>query len=102
MRLQDKVAIITGGGSGQGRATSLIFAREGAKVIVVDWNEQGGEETIQLIKQSNADAEAVFIKTDVSDENSVKEMVNTVYNRFNRIDILFNNAGNWLFFHFSI
>ncbi|MCL6547647.1 MAG: SDR family oxidoreductase [Alicyclobacillus sp.] len=93
MRLKDKVAIITGAGSGQGRATSLIFAREGAAVVICDWNEAGARETERLIREAVPDARTLVTVTDVSDEQSVRDMVQATMDSFGRIDILFNNAG---------
>jgi len=63
MRLEDKVAIITGAGSGIGRATAILFSKEGAKVVVADLSEEGGKETVKEIK--NQGGEAIFVKTDV-------------------------------------
>lgn len=91
MRLQNKIAIITGAGSGIGRGTALAFIKEGAKVVVADWSEEGGKETVEQIKRING--EAIFIKTDVSKATDVEQMVKTCLNKFGRIDILVNNAG---------
>src|SRR5229473_2631427 len=74
-RLTGKVALVTGGSSGIGRATAQIFAREGAKVVVADVGVEGGEETVRLIQA--AGGEAVFMKTDVSKSADVEAMVNT-------------------------
>ena len=89
--LQDKVALITGGGSGIGQATSLIFAREGAKVVVSDMNAQGGEETVSKIKESGGDA--IFIHADVSKASEVEAMVTQAVGTYGRLDCAFNNAG---------
>jgi len=90
-RVDGKVALITGGGSGIGRATALIFAREGAKVVVADIVAPGGEETVQLIKA--AGGEAVFVKTDVSQPADVEAMVKKTVETYGRLDCAFNNAG---------
>src|SRR5262245_57969583 len=89
--LQGKVALVTGGGSGIGRASSLAFAREGAKVVVADVVVEGGEETVKLIKQ--AGGEALFVKTDVSKAAEVEALVNAAVATFGRLDCAHNNAG---------
>ncbi|MCD6177903.1 glucose 1-dehydrogenase [bacterium] len=91
MRLEDKVAIITGGGSGIGRATAILFSKEGAKVVVTDLSEEGGKETVKEIK--NQGGEAIFVKTDVSKKEDVERMKNECLEKFGKIDILVNNAG---------
>lgn len=90
-RLHDKVAVITGAGSGMGRASALLFAAEGAKVLVADVNERGGEETVETI--TAAGGRAAFLRTDVASSEDVKRMVMTALKRFGTLDILFNNAG---------
>ncbi len=95
MRLQDKVAIITGGASGIGRATSELFAREGARVVVADYNEKAGQETVAAIRQSGG--EAIFFRVDVSDWAQVQRLVETTLQTYGGIDILVNNAGILLF-----
>ena len=90
-RLKDKVAIITGGGSGIGRATCLLFAREGAKVVVADYIAEGGNETVRQI--SAADGQAVFVQADVSKSADVRNMIGAAVRNYGRVDILFNNAG---------
>jgi NAD(P)-dependent dehydrogenase (short-subunit alcohol dehydrogenase family) len=95
MRLEGKVAIITGGGSGIGRAAAELFAREGAKVVVADYNAEAGQNALQAIKDSGG--EAVFVKVDVSDPDQVRTMVQTALDTYGGIDILFNNAGILLF-----
>lgn len=91
LKFEGKVSLVTGGGSGIGRATALAFAREGAKVIVADVSEQGGKETVQMIEQAGGDA--IFIRTDVSDRIEVMEMVNKAIEVYSRIDCAVNNAG---------
>ena len=92
-RLENKVAIITGAGSGIGRGIALAFSKEGAKIIVADINEQGGKETIELIKQEKETNKAVFVKTDVSRPEDINNMAQVCLNSFGRIDVLVNNAG---------
>jgi len=91
MRLQYKVTLITGAGSGIGRSTALLFAREGASVIVNDVDEVKGLETVREIIEKGG--EALFIKADVTQPEAVKTMVDTAIAEFGRIDVLFNNAG---------
>jgi NAD(P)-dependent dehydrogenase (short-subunit alcohol dehydrogenase family) len=91
MRLADKVAIITGAGSGIGRATAMLFAEEGARVVVVDYAPEGGQETVEMIKRNGG--EAIFVETDVSKAAAVEKMVQTAIDTYGRIDILFNNAA---------
>lgn len=86
-----KVALVTGGGSGIGRAASLAFAREGAKVVVADVSPEGGLETVERIKAGGG--EAMFVAADVSDEAQVVAMIDASINAFGRIDCAFNNAG---------
>jgi NAD(P)-dependent dehydrogenase (short-subunit alcohol dehydrogenase family) len=91
MNLQDKVAIITGAGSGIGSATSEVFAQEGAKVVVVDWNKESGSETTKRIRQ--AGGEAIYCYADVSKSQDVEGMVGKAIEQYGRLDILFNNAA---------
>ena len=95
MRLKDKVALITGGGSGIGRAAAELFAREGAKVVVADYKADAGQEAVQAIK--DAGGEAVFIEVDVSVPAQVQHMVQTAVDAYGGIDVLFNNAGVLIF-----
>ena len=89
--MQDKVALVTGASSGIGRATALVFAREGARVVVADLNVVGGQETVQLVKA--AGGEAVFVETDVAQAASVEAMVQTALDTYGRLDCAHNNAG---------
>ncbi len=73
-QLAGKVALITGGSAGIGRATALMFAREGAKVVVADVVVEGGEETVGMIKKANG--EAIFVKADVSQATEVEALIN--------------------------
>lgn len=90
-RLAGKIALVTGGSSGIGRATARIFAREGATVVVADVLVDGGEETARLIKA--AGGEALFVKTDVSQPVEVDALVKRAVETYGRLDCAFNNAG---------
>jgi NAD(P)-dependent dehydrogenase (short-subunit alcohol dehydrogenase family) len=90
-RFEGKVVLVTGGGSGIGRATSLAFAGEGAKVVIDDIKVEGGEETLRLIKSGGG--EAVFVKADVSRAADVETMVQKAIETYGRLDCAFNNAG---------
>ncbi|MCB1487272.1 MAG: SDR family oxidoreductase [Bauldia sp.] len=90
-RLQDKVAIVTGGGTGIGEATSHRFVEEGAKVAVFDVNEEAGKGTVDDV--SKAGGEAIFVKVDVSDESNVASGIAEVLAKWGKIDILVNNAA---------
>ncbi|MFZ5825415.1 MAG: 3-oxoacyl-ACP reductase FabG [Bacillota bacterium] len=91
MRLKDRVAIITGAGRGIGRDGALLFAREGAKVVVADFDAEGGEQTAADLRALGA--EAIFVRVNVTDRASVNAMVEAALAAFGRIDILVNNAG---------
>ncbi|MDQ6597978.1 glucose 1-dehydrogenase [Bacillus salipaludis] len=91
MELTNKIAVITGAGSGIGRASSLKLAAEGAKVVLVDFNKETGEETLQLIKAQGG--EGIFVSADVSKSEDVQNYVNKAVETYGRIDIFFNNAG---------
>ena len=91
MRLKDKVAIITGGGQGIGRAYALRFAREGAKVVIAEINDTNGRRVVDEVKAQGGDA--LYLKTDVGNEDSTKEMAAKAAERFGRIDVLINNAA---------
>src|SRR5262245_47438984 len=89
--LKGKVAVVTGASSGIGRASALVFAREGAKVVVADVIVAGGEETVRLIKA--AGDEALFVKADMAKAAEVEAMVNTAVATYGRLDCAHNNAG---------
>lgn len=91
MRLEDKVAIVTGAGKGIGQGIAKVFSKEGAKVVVVDWDEEAGKKTAEEIRQSGGDA--IFVNCDVSNEEQVKAMVQATVDKYGRIDVLVNNAG---------
>ena len=91
MKLKDKVALITGSASGMGRASAILFAKEGAKIAVVDINDKGGKETVDLVKEGGG--EALFIKTDLTKAIDVQDMIKKTVDKYGKIDILFNNAG---------
>jgi NAD(P)-dependent dehydrogenase (short-subunit alcohol dehydrogenase family) len=88
---EGKVALVTGGGSGIGRATALAFAREGAKVVIADRNVQRGEETISMIR--GAGGTASFRRTDVSVAAEIEALVGYTMTTYGRLDLAFNNAG---------
>ncbi|AZI44201.1 SDR family NAD(P)-dependent oxidoreductase [Deinococcus psychrotolerans] len=91
MRLSSKVAVITGGGSGIGKATALKFAREGARIVVFELNEEHGRLVVdEIISQGQ---EAMFIRTDVSVFEDVQAAVTLAAETYGRLDIMFNNAG---------
>jgi NAD(P)-dependent dehydrogenase (short-subunit alcohol dehydrogenase family) len=91
MRLDRKVALITGAGSGIGKETALLFAREGATVIVNDLNTEAGKQTVTEI--SDCGGSAAFIQADVTVEADVIRLVEEIIHTYHRIDVLFNNAG---------
>ncbi|QDU78673.1 Cyclopentanol dehydrogenase [Polystyrenella longa] len=91
MRLQDKVALITGASSGIGREACLLFAQEGAKIVGVDMNVAGGEETVAMVKE--AGGEAIFVKADVSSAADSENMVKQAEETFGKLNVMFNNAG---------
>src|SRR6185436_12182882 len=87
----DKVALVTGGTSGIGRATAIAFAREGAKVVVSGRREKEGNEVVSTIK--NNGGEATFVQTDVANEAEVERLVSSTLSKYGKLDIAFNNAG---------
>ncbi len=90
-KLENKVAVITGGASGIGAATAELFIEEGAKVAIVDLNEEKGKAFAEELKDNNA--EVLFIRADVTDEEQVKNMFDKTVDVFGKVDIVFNNAG---------
>lgn len=115
MKLDGKVAIITGAASGMGQAMAILFAREGATVVVADVNEVGGQETVRRIQEETretfgqaemaagggaarptygaTDGRAEFVKVDVSQSDQVKKLVDDTVNKYGKLDIMINNAG---------
>ena len=91
MRLADKVTIITGAGGGMGRVAASMFAREGARVVVAEYGEAAGQETVDLIRAEGG--EASFVKVDVSREADARAMVDHAVATYGRLDCLYNNAG---------
>src|SRR5262245_24913243 len=91
MRLKDKVAIVTGGGMGMGRAAALRLAQEGAKVVIGDINEQAGNQTAGEIR--GAGGETIAVRTDVSKAKDVEALVAAAEQQFGGLDIIFNNAA---------
>lgn len=91
MRLQGKVAVVTGSAVGLGRAVAMRFAREGASVVAADINELDGAATVDQIKKSGH--EALFVPTDISVESSVERLMSTAIDKYGHIDVLYNNAA---------
>ena len=91
MRLKDKIALITGAGSGIGRESALLFASEGAKVVVVDLNEKAGQDTLRDVRAAGGSAE--FVRADVSKTADCENMVMVAEKKFGALHVLFNNAG---------
>lgn len=91
MRLSNKVALITGAGSGIGRESALLFAAEGAQIVVCDVNQSSGQETVQLVEA--AGGKAIFVKADVSQAAEARAMIEAAEQSFGKLNILFNNAG---------
>jgi NAD(P)-dependent dehydrogenase (short-subunit alcohol dehydrogenase family) len=90
-KLDGKVAIVTGGSSGIGRATAVTFAKEGAKVVIAARRTQEGEETVRLVQE--AGSEALFVQTDVTNAAQIEALVNKTVEIYGRLDCAFNNAG---------
>lgn len=91
MRLQDKVALITGAGSGIGYHTALVFAQEGAAVVAVDVNDEGGQHTVKEITE--AGGRAIYVHADVSSASECAMMVEAAEDTYGKLNVLFNNAG---------
>ena len=91
MRLDGKVTIITGGGSGMGRVAAQLFAAEGARVVVAEYSEAAGAETVELVRA--AGGEATFVKADVSKDADARAMIDHALTTYDRLDCLYNNAG---------
>lgn len=91
MKLKNKTAIITGGANGLGRATALLFAKEGANVVVADMDENAGSKVINDIK--NSGGRGLFVKVNVSDQEDVNKLVSAALKEFGKLHILINNAG---------
>jgi NAD(P)-dependent dehydrogenase (short-subunit alcohol dehydrogenase family) len=92
-RLEDRVAVITGGASGMGRATALRFLDEGARVVIADLNEGSAKETLEAAAARGAADRIRFLRADVSQEDDVQGMVQLALREFGRLDCVFNNAG---------
>ena|ERR1700757_3080324 len=90
-KLDNKVALITGGASGIGKATALLFAKEGAKVAIADWAEDNGKTVAKQITDNGG--AAIAIKTDITKAADAERMVAETVRRFGRLDIIYNNAG---------
>ena len=91
MRLAEKVALITGAGSGMGRVAAQMFAAEGAKVVVAEFGEDAGTETVRLV--TDGGGEATYVQADVSREEDARRMVDAAIEQYGRLDVLYNNAG---------
>jgi NAD(P)-dependent dehydrogenase (short-subunit alcohol dehydrogenase family) len=90
-RLAGKVALVTGAGNGMGREVSLLFAREGARVVVADFAEDGGNSTVDAVRDAGGDA--TFVRVDVADDDQVQKMVAATMRAYGSLHVLYNNAG---------
>ncbi|MEO6468260.1 MAG: glucose 1-dehydrogenase [Acidimicrobiia bacterium] len=90
-RLDGKVALITGAGNGMGQVASVLFAREGARIVVADFSEAGGAETVAAVEAIGG--EAAFVKVDVANPDQVSAMIDFAMSRFGALNVLYNNAG---------
>ena len=93
MQLKDKVAVITGGASGMGQATAMRFLKEGASVVIADFNEDTGKQTLAIASERGFRAKTRFIRTDVAKETDIEAMIKLAISQFGGLDIVFNNAG---------
>lgn len=91
MKLSNKVAIITGAGSGIGRASAILFSQEGARICVADIDKEGGQQTVDLIRRKGSDA--IFVHADITKASDAERMVKVTLDQYGKLDILFNNAG---------
>ena len=91
MRLDEKVALITGAGSGMGRVAAQMFAAEGARVVVAEYDEKAGAETVRMVTETGG--QAAFVQADVSREDDARRMVREAVSAYGRLDVLYNNAG---------
>ena len=90
-RVEGKVALVTGGASGIGRATALTFAREGAKLVIADMNAEGGQQTVHMITENGG--EAIFVQVDVTSASAVEALISKTVETYGRLDCAHNNAG---------
>src|ERR1043166_4856110 len=90
-RVEGKVALVTGGASGIGRATALTFAREGAKLVIADMNAEGGQQTVHMMTENGG--EATFMQVDVTSASAVEAMLSKTVETYGRLDGAHNNAG---------
>ena len=95
MRLEKKIAVVTGGASGIGEAICELFAREGARVVVADIDADGGAQTVSSIESDGGDA--IFVKTDVSQEDEVSDLVTATLDSYGGVDVLVNDAAAFVF-----
>src|SRR4051794_14717337 len=93
MQLEGKLAVITGAATGIGRATALLFAREGARVVVGDLNEEGAQETVDTVNAENGGERARFVRTDVSSAQDMQALMGGAAEFMGGIDVIVNNAG---------
>src|SRR6266849_1689095 len=91
MRLKNKVVVITGAGSGQGQCAGILFASEGASIVVSDWKSEEGQQTVGEIEKQGG--QAIFVKADVSSSADVRNLIDATLKKYGRIDVLYNNAG---------
>ena len=90
MRLKSKVAVVTGGGSGIGRASSILFAKEGATVVVSDIVDKSGEDVVKAMERDGG--KAIYVHCDVTKEDQAKNLIEKCVENYGRLDVLYNNA----------